>query len=169
MDKPTTPVSPERARNSVPTLHSIRSISDIVGEKTDSVPRKRKLEEIESRQNDTPTSRFHVNSVQTYPILKHQHLFLPNFLPLPITSYDHVTAQQLSSALALRYPCDTRYCSSRPQTWKEKEPRHAKRQLSVSDSNQSAIQCSIATAFVSYTYVQWTLKPLTSTGWSERL
>lgn len=36
---------------------------------------------------------------------KQQHMFLPNIYSLPMTSssYDHVTARQMSSALALRY------------------------------------------------------------------
>ena len=71
--------------------------------------------------DSTSSSQLNINTLQTYPFLKHQHLFLPNFYPLSslTSSYDHVTAHQLSSALALRYPYDTRFYSGRlSQTWK---------------------------------------------------
>ncbi|KAH3819158.1 paired box pox-neuro protein-like [Dreissena polymorpha] len=68
-------------------------------------------------ENETAKSAFHVHasraSLHELDLWKH-HFLIPGMyaLPMPSASYDTMAMRQMTSALALRYHSDTRFCSS---------------------------------------------------------
>lgn len=67
--------------------------------------------------SDLAGSAFHIHTprqLSSFELWKQQHIFLPSLYSFPMTptSYHHLTARQMSSALALRCQGDSRFCSS---------------------------------------------------------